>query len=51
MRDIKVYEVQNAILILRAWSESACPDWAIGLIKSMADLIENILCQRDKGEL
>lgn len=48
-RDVGVKDVQEAIAILQAWAndEVHCQDWAVGLIKEMAMLIETLLCNRD----
>lgn len=47
-RDVTVKDVQNAISILQAWAINDCPNWAKSLILSIADIVEQILCNRDK---
>ena len=47
-RDVTVKDVQNAISILQSWANNDCPDWAKSLMRSIADIVEQILCSRDK---
>jgi len=46
-RHISVIDIQRCISDLRAWEQDTCPPWARSLILSMADLIEEILVNRE----
>ena len=47
-REISVKGVQNIISDLHSYAHSTCPDWAVGIVKSMADILEHILSARDR---